>query len=330
MNYLQTSKMSLVLLAACLFSCEIKDDRGTVLSDQGEFIGEFTPLYNVLYNESRQEIYFVDHESYEYITLLSLNYETKEVSTLFKINRNSSDLRLIRKQEVEKRLLFITWDYSANTQITMLHEIDLETLEHNQVLTHALDEYRISANQDYLFFNYEYINNYILKSDFEGNMELLDIQGEVVYAIPGTNQIILQNNINTGQEHLIYDYDLDNIVLTKAIGYYYPDRFYTYSDQIFYSDYQRVVNFKTDHVLYYTGAFNQMFLDFNPVSNKVVFNKFDEGDLYSPRLILRDLNDDDSDFSLLHGRHIAYAKILNDGKTVIYYDGQGFYKISTE
>jgi hypothetical protein len=158
----------------------------------------------------------------------------------------------------------------------------------------------------------------------------LTIRGEVVYAIRGTNQIIIRNYTDTGQEYRIFDYVLSNIVLMKDDIHDYPDRFYVHDNQIYYADYQRVVNFNTDKVLYYNGTFNQTFLDFNPVSYKVLFNSFDDSDLYTPRLILRDLNQNSPEIAILYGWSIGFAKILNDGKTVIYNNGQAFYKISTE
>ena len=168
MNYLLKCRVSLIFLTACLCSCEIADNRGSILSEQGDLISKYRPYSDLIINESRNEIYFVTStQSDGSLSLVSLNFESKERSVLYNNSDNYADIRLIRNQEAKQQLLFLIWDYTSSGQNYEVHSIDLDSHSTHHILTQSLDEYRIAANDDFIFFNYEYEINYILKSDFK-------------------------------------------------------------------------------------------------------------------------------------------------------------------
>lgn len=328
MNLKLTGKVSFVFLVAYLFSCEIEDDRGVVRSDQGKSLGSYNTGGPILVSENRKESYFITYDNAEMAeSLVSVNYETGTYNVLYSAPNNPyTQLILFENQELQNRILFIASEYADNNTTTALYSIDLDSKDRSWILAPNLDNYRITANRNYIFYNYEYNQNYIIKADFSGNSEVLPVRGDVVYAVPGTDQLLIRVFRNDQVKYQLYDHEA-NVLLDEMPGSYTASKFRVLNESIYLVEYDRVVELLTNTAIFSSAG--EFLYDYDPETNMVLSSKHEDFDFFSPRLMLRDL-DDGSEITVLHGVYLRdFAKILAEEKSVLYYDSNnGIYIIS--
>ena len=327
-------KINLALLAIVyISSCQIEDDHGTIQSQHGELIGEYFPYSEIYFNEHKKEMYFLTYEyeqSYESVLILALNYETNEISILFKQDLTNSQIALISYEEENQRFLFLEYRYDDDK--TFVNEFNVSTGNKKVIFSVTGQLPGVIANRDYLFFNYNYDSLFIIQSDFNGiTKQFKNVNGEVVYAIPGTSWIIIRKFIDS-RKYQIYDYKQEAIIFQgQTAEWSYQGKFYVHNGEIFYySDYQGgIINFETDEIIYSLST-RDVLLDFNPISSKLVFLRDDVSQIYHPQLMVSDLKGEINNYQVIYGRYIAFSKILNDGNTIIYYVDGKFYKVSVK
>jgi hypothetical protein len=328
------------VLLIFLTSCEIEDEHGTPefvfgyeknTSQQGDQITDYVTNTEFFVNEKAKEIYIVGCTTQdgwcENQTIYSINYESGSEFEVFTFNRSNSNVQIIRNQPIVNRLLFTEFRYGTGKLV--LYSIDLDTHKYHEISDIIVNEYSVAANKEFVFYHYEYDSLFIIKSDFDEKTELLNIRGEIVYALPDMPEIIVQNP--TDGKYSIYNYELDSVVFEKTSSVY-PWKFYSFESEIFYlDDYYTpsIKMFKSDMAIYHLSNEGN-FMDFNPICDKVVVWKAyptDQNAYFQPlhsRLIVEDL--DEHVFTTpvsLYDEWIDFAKILNDGKTIFYETMEG-------
>lgn len=339
----------LVFVILFIFSCQIEDEHGTFKfaaglgdldSQHGELIGEFFLHGSFFTSERFRSIYFVGCQSSDSwcseLALFAINYETSESKELYRINTENADISIVYHHIVDQKLFFVVQNHSSNQ--TTLFYTDLESGISKEVGTREyFDHFRVFVGAGYIYYNYDYHNFSIYQVDFDGNEQLLDLQGELLLAFPEIEKLLLRNPTNG--KVFIYDLNINAIEFESTTDLYTND-FYVNQNDIYFLDNSglpSITVLKTNEILFETAQ-DYFLLDFNPVCMKSLFihNETISSNTYynlnsSSLIIQNNLGQLENTPITVYEEWIDFAKILNDGQTIIYVTMEGkIYKTTIE
>jgi len=324
MKTLQHTWKYILIFIIFSWSCKIEDDHGTVEfvlfnddfeSLRGTLLGEYYTYENFIVNEQSKEVYLINcgGQICEPHIIKSLNFETGSSRKIYE--SLNPELNIILADYIPSTNTLYFWENNYLEQ--HLIAFDVNTLKYKI----------IPATQAYT------------STSFATNVELLGVRGLVRQASQDTPEILIQNSDWTSQ--LIYNYETNSTRLTRPFEYnilkFYPWR----DDKLYYlTDYYgQIKNFLTDEILFSPASPDQYLIDFNPTCMKVVY--FEEKILDSSsqyqykniQLRIKDINSGETDIPVninTYNEFIGMAKLLDDGKTIIYTINEQFYKATID
>jgi len=343
MKTLQHTWKYILIFIIFSWSCKIEDDHGTVEfvlfnddfeSLRGTLLGEYYTYENFIVNEQSKEVYLINcgGQICEPHIIKSLNFETGSSRKIYE--SLNPELNIILADYIPTTNTLYFWENNYLEQ--HLIAFDVNTLKYK--IIQSGNGY-MAVSPDFVFLNYEYDSLFIKKIDNNGNVELLGVRGLVRQASQDTPEILIQNSDWTSQ--LIYNYETNSTRLTRPFEYnilkFYPWR----DDKLYYlTDYYgQIKNFLTDEILFSPASPDQYLIDFNPTCMKVVY--FEEKILDSSsqyqykniQLRIKDINSGETDIPVninTYNEFIGMAKLLDDGKTIIYTINEQFYKATID